>query len=170
MIARNTRFLSGGPTFLFGKATLGLLLLFSCAAVAASGSFTPAAGSIITNSTVVVSWTSDAPQQWVRAYANRSIIYDSQRLSGASGEVQFSLPTDATTLMIIYYERPDNGQWVANRRTYTVSIDEDGDSDSGFAKVTAALESNFCTDGEALIRTSDGQIKCEYRCSYAEAS
>ena len=87
-------------------------LLWSTAYSATAGSFTPAAGTTISSTSVTVGWTSTALQQWVRAYnASEVKIFDSGRKTASTGTVQFSVASTDTSLRVVFYEKASNGQW-----------------------------------------------------------
>ncbi|MFK7893235.1 MAG: hypothetical protein AB8B63_20640 [Granulosicoccus sp.] len=178
-----------------GKLVAGACLIWGMSTAALAGSFTPDQGSTIDTNPVKIAWTSDAPQQWVRAYANGVKIYDSYRQTSASGSVQFSVNPAISTLTVYFYERPASGQWTTTERQYGVSIANDrvnsladlpcepdqvavadGAGNWNCAAqglpdveaITAAVDSRFCMEGEELTRAPDGQIACQYSCPYAD--
>lgn len=162
------------------------LLLFS--SVSYSASFSPEDGTTITSPNVTVTWSSDAFQQWVRAYDSRNRkIFDSGRLQSASGSVHFNVLESETRLKIIFYEKM--GDWDSEERLYTVNMSNEipsgqtlaglscsvgevvkyngdewvceSDQTADAAFVIDSLQAMFCGDDEELTRGVEGSIGCE---------
>lgn len=120
-----------------------------------AGEFQPAAGTSIHSGEVTISWTSDAQNQWVRAYgSNRAKIFDSGRQIKASGQVSFEVPQSESRLQVIFYEKV-GGKWSSQSRYYTVSISSDGGA-GGSGDVLAGL--NCSTD--EIVRFDGNQWRC----------
>ena len=118
----------------FSKKTLAIFSFLSFfSSFVSAGTFTPAAGTTITTTSVTVAWQSAGSEQWVRAFNADSVrTFDSGRQTSSTGQVDVPVAASTSELTIIFYEKNTNGAWGSTTRTYSVSMDgSDGDGDSG---------------------------------------
>jgi|GEM_PF-6623234 len=145
------------------RLILGLLFAWLLLPSASAATFTPAAGTVISSTSVTVEWQSDERGQWVRAFdvgGNR--IYDSLRQGSSAGSVTFSIPADLTGLSIVFYEFvADQGAWVPEERSYSVAIGDMGDNgDNGDGSDSVTLAGLNCSPDQIAVSLGGGEWDC----------
>ncbi|MFK7892964.1 MAG: hypothetical protein AB8B63_19270 [Granulosicoccus sp.] len=98
------------------------VLLFMATQVHA-GNFLPREGTVITDSTFEVAWSTEAAYQWVRVVDDEDNgLYESGILSEEAGSVVIFVPPSVPRIKIFFYESNNQGAWQATARSYSVAI------------------------------------------------
>ncbi|MBX2881542.1 MAG: hypothetical protein KTR32_16470 [Granulosicoccus sp.] len=140
-----------------------LLALTSIGKANAAGEFEvlPTSSGKITGNPITVSWTSSAPQQWVRAFdaASGNRFFDSGRLLSGSGVLSISIPTTAAEVQIVFYEKI-SGAWFPQESTFPIEISGGGGGGTGAISIAGRISCEAVGIGPGLpsVMTDPGGL------------